>query len=250
MELRETFDTVAELYERARPVYPDELVDDLVAAAGLDRTSRVLEIGCGTGQLTRALVARGIDVTCVEAGPRMAEIARRTAPGARIVVQRFEDWQPDAVYDAVCCATAWHWLDPAIAAPKVHALLRPAGTLAVIGTHHVIPYDADPFFREIQEAYRAIGQEADELPAVEDIRHDDAVALRATGLFDVRDLGYLRIVEYDADSYIDVLGTYSGHIAMTDAQRRTIFDAVHRLTGDRTIRKHHLFCLHLATRIG
>jgi SAM-dependent methyltransferase len=180
----------------------------------------------------------------------MAAIARRTAPAARIVVDRFEDWQPDATYDAVCCATAWHWLDPTIAAAKVHALLRPEGTLAVIGTHHVLPPDADPFFFAIQEAYGAIGEGTDEFPAPEDIRHDDAVALRATGLFDVRDHGYLRVVEYDADAYVDVLGTYSGHIAMTDAQRRTIFDAVHRLAGDRIIRKHYLFCLHLATRIG
>jgi SAM-dependent methyltransferase len=250
VELRETFDTVAEQYERARPMYPDELVDELVAVAGLDDRSRVLEIGCGTGQLTRALVARGVDVTCVEAGAHMAEIARRTVPDARIVVSRFEDWSPDATYDAVCCATAWHWLDPTIAPAKAHALLRPGGVLAVIGTHHVCPPDTDPFFFAIQEAYAAIGEGVDDLPGPEDIRHDDAVALRATGLFDVRDRGYLRVVEYDADAYVDVLGTYSGHIAMTDAQRQTIFDAVRRLAGDRVIRKHHLFCLHLATRLG
>ncbi|MEA3055967.1 MAG: hypothetical protein QOD30_1399, partial [Actinomycetota bacterium] len=76
MELRETFDTVAEQYERARPLYPDELVASIPG-------QRILEIGCGTGQLTRALLARGFDVTCVESGPHMAAIARRTAPGAR-----------------------------------------------------------------------------------------------------------------------------------------------------------------------
>lgn len=249
MELRETFDTVADLYERARPLYPDELVDALVAAAALGESSSVLEIGCGTGQLTRALGARGIDVTCVESGAHMAAIARRTAPRARVVVERFEDWEPDGVYDAVCCATAWHWLDQTIAPAKVHALLRPGGTLAVIGTHHVIPADADPFFWAIQEAYRAVGEGTDDFPAPEDIRHDDAVALRATGLFEVADHGYLRIVEYDADTYVEVLGTYSGHIAMAPAARQTIFDAVHRLAGDRMIRKHYLFCLHVGTRI-
>ena len=59
----------------------------------------------------------------------------------------------------------------------------------------------------------------------------------------------MRVIEYDAESYIDVLRTYSGHIAMTDEERETIFDGVRRLTGSRLIRKHHLFCLHIARKI-
>jgi SAM-dependent methyltransferase len=244
VELRETFDTVAEQYERARPRYPDELV---AAIPG----TRILEIGCGTGQLTRALLDRGADVTCVESGAHMAAVACRTAPAARVVVSRFEDWEPDGTYDTVCCATAWHWLDPEVAPQKVHGLLDPGGVLAVIGTHHVFPADADPFFRDIQHAYAAIGEGTDELPDVDDIRHDDAIRLRATGLFEVEDLGWTRVIEYDAESYIEVLGTYSGHIAMTDDERAAIFDGVRRLAPPgRVIRKHHLFCLHLARRVG
>lgn len=245
MELRETFDTVAELYDRARPSYPDELVDDLCEIIG----DRVLEIACGTGQLTRALVARGRDVTCVEAGPNLAAIATRRVPAARVVRSRFEDWEPDGTYDAACCATAWHWLDPSIAPRKVHGLLRSGGVLAVIGTHHVVPEDADPFFREIQAVYESIGEGVDHLPGPDEIRHTDAEALRASGLFDVEDRGYMRVVEYDAASYIDVLRTYSGHIAMTDEERETVFDGVRQLAGLRLIRKHHLFCLHIARKI-
>jgi SAM-dependent methyltransferase len=243
VELRDTFDTVAELYDRARPDYPDELVDDLIAALP---GPRVLEIGCGTGKLTRALVARGVDVVCIEPGANLAAIAARSAP---VTVGRFEDVEPDGAYDAVCCATAWHWLDPEIAPRKVHDLLVPGGVLAVIGTHHVVPPDGDPFFRDIQEAYAAIGEGLTDLPDVADIRHVDALALRETGLFDVEDRGYVRVIEYDADSYIDVLSTYSGHIAMSDDERWTIFDGVRRLAGARTIRKHHLFCLHLARKV-
>lgn len=244
MDLRDTFDTVAELYDRARPTYPDELVDDLVSVVN---GGRMLEIGCGTGKLTTSLVARGVDVTCVEPGANLAALARRHAP---VVPARFEDWEPDGTYDVVACATAWHWLDPEIAPGKAHAILRPGGTLAVIGTHHVVPSDGDPFFRAVQVAYDAIGHGVDELPDVDDIRHDDAVALRATGLFNVEDRSYLRTITYDAESYIDVLQTYSGHIAMTDDERQTIFDAVRRLAVDGPITKHHLFCLHLARKVG
>lgn len=245
-----TFDTVAELYDRARPSYPEALVDALVVGADLQPGRRVLEIGPGTGKLTRALVARGLDVTAVEMGANLAAVAARNVPGVRIVVSRFEDWSPDRMYDAVCCATAWHWLDPSVAPRKAHDVLGDDGVLAVIGTHHVFPADADPFFWQIQEAYDAIGEPVGEFPVPEDIRHDDAVALRASGLFDVEDHGWVVPIEHTAETYVDVLGTYSGHIAMTEADRRTIFDAVRRLAGDRTIVKHHLFCLHLARRRG
>jgi SAM-dependent methyltransferase len=244
VELGATFDTVAEQYDRARPAYPDELVDALVAAI----EPPVLEIACGTGKLTRQLVERGVRPLCIEPGAHLGAIAR---DAATVITARFEDWEPDGIYGAVVCATAWHWLDPAVAPRKVHDVLRPGGTLAVIGTHHVFPPDADPFFRAVQTAYDAIGETVDDFPDVADVRHDDAVALRATGLFDVEDHEWLRVIDYDAESYIDVLGTYSGHLTMTDEQRDTIYGAVRDLAPPgRSIRKHHLFCLHLARRIG
>jgi SAM-dependent methyltransferase len=243
VELNETFDTVAELYDRARPSYPDELVDDLVAA--VPGTS-VLEIAPGTGKLTRQLTERRIEVHGVEMGENLAALARRFAP---VTIARFEEWEPDREYDAVVCAAAWHWLDPEVAPVKAHAALRPGGVLAVVGGHHVFPPDADPFFREIQRAYDAIGEGVDELPGPDDIRHDYLRSLEASGLFDIETRGYLRVVEYDAESYIDVLKTYSGHIAMSEEQRATIFDEVRRLAPPgRVIGKHYLFCLHLARK--
>ena len=78
--LRATFDEVPELYDRARPTYPDALFDDLGALVG-DRPRhgglRLLEIGPGTGKATVALVARGYEVTAVELGERLAAVARR-----------------------------------------------------------------------------------------------------------------------------------------------------------------------------
>jgi SAM-dependent methyltransferase len=242
--LGDTFDSVAALYDRARPSYPDELVDDLVAEVP---GPRVLEIGCGTGKLTRALVDRGLDVACVEPGANLAAVARRIAP---VTVARFEAWEPDGTYDAVCCATAWHWLDPEIAPRKAHDLLRPGGVLAIINAIHVFPPDADPFFRDIQVVYDSFGERAVDFPSPEEIRHDYLRPVEACGLFDIDTRGYLRVIEYTADAYIDVLRTYSGHIAMPDEHQQTLYDGVRRLAGDRLIRKHYLFSCHVARRIG
>src|SRR5262249_58136355 len=74
---RRTFDAVADLYATARRPYPDVVVDDVVRLAGLARDSAVVEIGCGTGQATLPLAARGLRIVCVELGSRLAEIARR-----------------------------------------------------------------------------------------------------------------------------------------------------------------------------
>ena len=70
------FDEVAAEYDRHRPTYPDELVDQACAVAGIGSGDQVLEIGCGSGQLTRSLVARGLHVTAVEPGTRLVTLAR------------------------------------------------------------------------------------------------------------------------------------------------------------------------------
>lgn len=77
--LRETFDEVAECYDRARPRYPDRLIDEVVALTGVHAGDRVLEVGCGTGLATRQLSERGLRVTCVELGASLADAAR-TSP--------------------------------------------------------------------------------------------------------------------------------------------------------------------------
>ena len=62
------FDTIAEIYDLVRPQYPRPLIDNLEETSDLQRRSRILEIGSGTGQLTKGLAARGFNIDCVEIG--------------------------------------------------------------------------------------------------------------------------------------------------------------------------------------
>jgi SAM-dependent methyltransferase len=84
--LRRTFDTAADLYEAARPSYPEELFDDLVALAELEPGARLLEIGCATGKATRPLLERGFSVVCVEMGAQLAERARDNLAGLPVEI--------------------------------------------------------------------------------------------------------------------------------------------------------------------
>ncbi len=118
----ESFDRVAELYERARPTYPAELVDDLVRLSGLHDRSRVLEVGAGSGQLTVPLASHGFQLIAVEPGEHLAAIARQkldSHPKTTVIVSPFEEWAlPPEPFDLVVSATAFHWLDPAIRVQK------------------------------------------------------------------------------------------------------------------------------------
>ena len=115
---RECFDEVADLYEKARPRYPDALVQDLIALAGLGPGNCVLEIGCGTGQLTVQLAQYGLSLVAIELGANLAAIARRKLSCFRRVtlcVADFDTWPlPVEPFDLVVAATAFHWLNPAI----------------------------------------------------------------------------------------------------------------------------------------
>ncbi|HEY4829390.1 MAG TPA: class I SAM-dependent methyltransferase [Solirubrobacteraceae bacterium] len=129
------FDTVAVEYDRRRPTYPDELVDHACAIGGLAPGDRVLEIGCGTGQLTRTLVARGLDVTAVEPGENLIALAERHVEGpgsVRFVNRRFEDASPGGGFAIAFSASAFHWIDPDVSWRKVAQSLKPGGPLALI----------------------------------------------------------------------------------------------------------------------
>jgi SAM-dependent methyltransferase len=244
--LRTTFDEVAELYERARPGYPAQLFDDLSELVGLSPGSRILEIGCGTGQATRDLLRRGHEVTCVELGPNLAEVARRSVPEAELVVSSFEDWDPASRrFDLVFAATSWHWIDPEVRYAKAAAV---GDALAVVATRHVSSGGGDSLYVDLQEAYVEASEERMDLPHPDDVP-DDRAEIEASGLFgDVAVRRYIAAHDYAIDDYVGVLETYSGHRAMEPAARERLYASIRRIVGNRPIRKHYLFLLHVAAR--
>src|SRR5436309_7163715 len=81
-ERARSFESVAAEYERHRPEYPEEALRRAAGLLGLEPGARVLDIGAGTGKLTRGLVAVGLDVVAVEPGGPMLEQLRIAVPEA------------------------------------------------------------------------------------------------------------------------------------------------------------------------
>jgi SAM-dependent methyltransferase len=255
--LRRSFDSAADLYEAARPLYPAELFDDLIELAELKPGDRLLEIGCATGKATRVLLERGFPVVCVEMGAQLGERARHNLTGlpVEIHVVPFEAWEGEPEeFDLVYAATAWHWVDPAIRYRNAHELLRPRGHLAFWSARHAFPEGFDPFFSEIQDVYDAIGEShpgewppprPDEIP-------DDRTEIEASGLFeDVEVRRYVWETSYTADEYIALLDTFSGHITMEAAKREHLYREIQQRIAERAdprVRRHWYAILHVARR--
>ena len=152
MELRKTFEAVADLYAEVRRGYPVALFEDLVAMGALGRSSAVLEVGCGTGQATGELALRAARVVAIDPGAGLVANARRLTEATNVTfeVATFEGFEPPpAAFDLIASAQAWHWVDPTIGFAKAAQTLRPGGYLAIFGHVPMMVSEAlQPAFRE------------------------------------------------------------------------------------------------------
>ncbi|KUJ66599.1 methyltransferase type 11 [Streptomyces albus subsp. albus] len=146
-EVAESFGADAERYDRARPRYPEALIERIAAGRP---TPDVLDVGCGTGIAARQLQAAGGRVLGVEPDARMADVARRL--GVEMEVATFEAWDPAGrAFDAVVAGQAWHWIDPLAGAAKAARVLRPGGRLTAFWNVFQLPPDAAEAFAAVLE---------------------------------------------------------------------------------------------------
>ncbi len=215
----DVFDAVAEAYDRERPSYPAELVDAACTIAALDAGSRVLEIGCGTGKLTEALVERELMVDAVDPGPNLIAFARsrvRDADAVEFHVGRFEEVSlPERAFAAVFSATAFHWIDPQVGWAKVARLLRPGGTLALI-TH--------------------VGYLNDSTAADDQALHEvfKPYWTDTAGGYSLRSLAAIRAGVDERRGDVSAVWTWLGHHDLVNADAAILFDDVQLTTRQLT----------------
>ena len=232
VERGELFDSVAEQYERARPSYPAALVNEVIARSGLPAAGRILEIGSGTGKASVLFAARGHRMVCLEPGPRLAAVAASKLAGdprVSIELVRFEDWDdPDSVFDLVFAAQAFHWIDPEIRVAKAARCLRPGGWLALFW--NTPEPSSEPVDWAILQTYvrnapsllsGASAITARPTPAPQD-------EIDASGLFGpVVSRSFSWSASYPSREYVELVQTQSDHLALPEAERNALRDALH-----------------------
>ena len=219
---REGFDEVAELYDNVRPGFPDDLLDELAAA--LPPSPAVVEVGPGTGQATKGLVARGARVTAVELGAHLAAVLARNLPTVEIVVGPFEnvDLAPGS-FDAVVAANSYHWVPPKARMTRPAALLRPGGHLALIALNQVASPADRGFFDEVHHVFNRYGQPGthDRAPTHEELVPSFVDEIVASMEFAEPSIHRYRWDQrYTARGYTDLKRTDSNNRAMADPEAR------------------------------
>jgi SAM-dependent methyltransferase len=226
-----TFDRAAAVYREARPGYPPELFALLVERCGLGSGSAVLEVGAGTGQATIPMLNLGARVTAVEPSAAMVrELLARAAEYRFVTIETtFEDaLLPEASFDIVASATAFHWVDPAVGVRKAARTLRDFGWLAIWSNVYGDPERPDPFHDAIQPLLSSHAPELirPELPWPEE--GNDCPD------FDEAEEHVFRWeTTHNPDQVRALFSTFSPWIALPVERREPLLDALHALAADK-----------------
>jgi SAM-dependent methyltransferase len=206
-----SFGSVADAYERARPEYPAGAVRWLTDETPVD----VVDLGAGTGKLTRGLVALGHRVIAVEPLPEMLEQLRSAVPEAVALLGDAEAVPlPDASADVVVCAQAFHWFDQPAALREIARVLRPGGRIALVWNTRD---DRAPWMASLSET---IGSETVEAK-------DGEEPIAASGLFGTVERASFEFVQrIDREMLLDLVRSRSYCAVMEPEERDDVLARV------------------------
>ena len=225
------FNQVAEAFERWRPGYVPELYQDLFAYHSIAPSSRVLEIGIGTGHATLPILATGCSLTAVELGNRLVALVRKKfqgVPNFTVIQADFQKYEAEeGSYDLIYSASAFHWIPEEEGYTRVFRLLKSGGTFARFAHHLFYRKGQEKLFAAIQQVYAAYMPGSAPSPEYreEDAEFRAAIALKY-GFTNIAWHLYHQTLTYTAQEYAAMIGTYSDHIALGKEQCQALCNRV------------------------
>ena len=211
-----SFESIAEVYERVRPGYPKAAVSWLAEKLPIDSRTIVLDLGAGTGKLTRELLPFAGRVIALEPGPAMLTQLERAVPGAEPLLGAAEAIPLDAAsVDAVVCGQSFHWFRHGEALAEIRRVLKPGGRLGLIWN---LRDDADEFQREVTTLFQPFVPEGRKGP-----RESVAPLVAPELVGEVENAVFPFQHELDADGVVDRMSSTSFVASAPDSVRRAFF---------------------------
>lgn len=263
---RVLFSTDVGAYDSGRPDYPDRVYELLREVCGLGSTTRVLEIGPGTGQATGRLLDSGASVTAVELGDELAAHLEAKYRDRTLVVQvgAFEDvpLEPEA-YDLVAAATSFHWVPTAIGLRRCARVLRPGGWLALWWSYFGDPHRADPFHEALTPILKKLAPSLLDpssrgAPGIGAHPHALDTAARIAEINATGNFGTVHheIIEWTGrhtpGQLRAMFASFSPWLALPELQRSVVLDALEHLAieqFDGVVERPYLTPVYLAPRL-
>lgn len=233
-----TFDTVADTYEKLRPDYVDELYRAIFDYITVDESSNVLEVGSGGGQATAPILKKGCRLTAVECGERFSALLKdkfKEYEKFSVITEKFENCEfQENTFDLVFSASAFHWIPEKFGYEKVFSMLKKGGVFARFANH---PYRGkenielssaiddiydeyyNRFYNKKREALKQYTQKQAE---------ERAMIAKKYGFTDIQYTLFYRRRILSANEYVNLLGTYSDHIAIEETIRKKFFSKIER----------------------
>lgn len=232
MERKSTFNSIADKYDKYRITYPKEMFQDIINYSHINCDSRIVEIGCGTGQATQGFIDLNYkNITCIEIGDKLVERMKwkyRDEPRVQVIHSSFEDWRgSDSMFDLAISGTAFHFIDPSIGYPKVARLLKNNKTTAFFWTIHVSSIDS--IHEQVREQYRRLAPHLDDSlkPSPQEAIDIRVAIMKHTNLFqDIVVKNYSWNEAYTSERYISLLHTHSKHLLLPDDVRGELFSQI------------------------
>jgi SAM-dependent methyltransferase len=248
--LTRQFDDAARLYDEVRPRYPETIVEQIIAFAGLPAHGRIFEVGCGTGQMTLPFAQRGYTMVAVDQGGQLAALAAQHCqpyPRVRVVPCALEAWQdtPES-YDMFLAANAIHWIEPYYAVRRAAELLKPGGTIALVGTADRSQGSAfwqatEPIYNQ----YNPVDSAANLQPRWPREAYRQAVAISCQ-FGESQEVRVSWSRRFSSEEYLKLLWTSSDHRAMPEPHRSQFFEAIRQVIaqmGGEVIRDYETLAL-------
>ena len=253
-KLIKVFDDNAISYDKYRPKYPNELVEELIELSQIKARDKILEIGCGTGQITIDFIKRGYEVIAIEKGESLSKIAENKIKEygiGQIINSTFEEWESIEKFKLMISAQAFHWIDRERGIDKILKLLEENGSIGLIW--NTDESQETEFWRQtnkVYDKYLPIKKGQKGIGEVIDESWDYIQTREELGDFERKEYKWEKV--YSKEEYLGLMSTFSPQMSMESIKRKKFFKEIESIieSFDNQVLRYYKTVLLFANKRG